>query len=134
MKFEVRVYGLPVAQGRPRAFKLPSGQVRVFDPPHSRDWKRTVMAQVLACRPERLLAGPLEGEMDFYVPRPKSIPKRRLYPEVKPDLSNYLKGTEDALRGLVFSDDSQIVRLRLSKLYADALSMPGVHIVLEELM
>ena len=92
MKFEVRIYGLPVAQGRPRAFKLPSGQVRVYDPQKSRDWKRTVMAQSLPCKPERLLADALEGEMDFYLLRPKSAPKRVVYPIKRPDVDNLLKG------------------------------------------
>ena len=130
MKFEVRIYGLPVGQGRPRAFKLPGGQIRMYDPAKSRDWKRTVMAQALAAKPERLLAGPCAGEMDFYLPRPKSAPKRVVYPTSRPDLSNLLKGTEDALRGLVFADDSQIVSLRIAKHY-DA--RPGVYVRLEEM-
>ena len=133
MKFEVRVYGLPVGQARPRAFKLPTGQIRLYDPATSRDWKRTVMAQALAAKPERLLAGALEGEMDFYLPRPKSLPKRRVYPITKPDCTNLVKGTEDALRGIVFSDDSQIVALRLAKHYAEESAPPGVFIRLEEL-
>ena len=133
MKFEVRIYGLPVAQGRPRAFKLPTGQVRVYDPPNSRDWKRTVMAQTLAVRPMRLLVGPLAAEMDFYLPRPKSAPKRRVYPTTKPDCTNLVKGTEDALKGIVLSDDSLIVKWRIAKLYADGLNAPGVHVVIEEL-
>ena len=133
MKFEVRVYGLPVAQGRPRAFKLPSGQIRVYDPQQSRDWKRTVMGQVLAVKPERLLEGALECEMDFYLPRPKSLPKRVVYPVKKPDVTNLIKGTEDALKGIVFSDDSAVVSLRAAKHYATDGTPPGVYLRLEEL-
>ena len=133
MKFELRVYGLPVAQGRPRAFKLPSGQIRVYDPAKSKDWKRTVMAQALVVKPERLLDGALEGEIDFYLPRPKSLPKRVAYPIKKPDVSNLLKGTEDALRGIIFADDSQIVTLRITKHYAIDGSPPGVRLRLTEL-
>ena len=133
MKFEARIYGLPVAQGRPRAAKLPSGQIRVYDPQKSRDWKRTVMAQVLAVKPERLLAGALAGEMDFYLPRPKSAPKRVVYPVVRPDCTNLVKGTEDALKGIVFADDSQIVSLRVAKHYASDGTTPGVYVRLEEL-
>ena len=137
MKFEVRVYGLPVAQGRPRAFKLPSGQIQVYDPAKSRDWKRTVMAQALVCKPAHLLAGALAAEMDFYLPRPKSLPKRVVYPMKKPDASNLLKAVEDALRGIVFADDSQIVTLRATKHYATenatVSAPPGVYVRLEEL-
>lgn len=132
MKFEVRIYGLPVAQGRPRAFRLPSGQVRVYDPLASRDWKRTVMAQTLVGRPLRLLAGPLQGEMDFYLPRPKSAPKRVVYPDKRPDVDNLLKACLDAIRGIVLTDDAQIVSLRVAKHYATGDMTPGVHILLEE--
>lgn len=133
MKFEVRVYGLPVPQGRPRAARMPAGGIRVYDPPKSRDWKRTVMAQTLAVKPERLLAGALKGEMDFYLPRPKSLPKRVVYPVKKPDVTNLVKGTEDALKGIAFADDSQIVSLRVAKHYATDEASSGVYIRLEEL-
>ena len=133
MKFEARIYGLPVAQGRPRAAKLPSGQIRVYDPQKSRDWKRTVMAQALAVKPERLLAGALEGELDFYLPRPQSAPKRIVYPAKRPDIDNLLKACFDALRGLAFSDDAQIVSLRVAKHYATENAAPGVYVRLDEL-
>ena len=133
MKFEVRVYGLPVAQGRPRAFKLPSGQIRVYDPHASKDWKRTVAAQAIQYRPERLLVGALECNMDFYLPRPKSLPKRGVYPIKRPDVDNLLKACLDALRGIVFQDDSMITSLRATKHYAIDGSPPGVRVRLEEL-
>ena len=132
MTFEVRIYGLPVPQGRPRAAKLPSGQIRVYDPVASRDWKRTVMAQAIEHRPPRLLTGALTGEMDFYLPRPKSLPKRIVYPVKKPDLSNCLKAVEDALRGIVYADDSAIVALRVAKHYATETTPPGVFLRMEE--
>ena len=127
------MYGFPIAQGRPRAFKLPSGQVRVYDPETSRDWKRTIMAQALTARPLRLLAGPLVATLDFYLPRPKSAPKRVTLPIKKPDASNLLKGVEDAMRGVVYADDSLIVDLHVRKRFADAENPPGVHILIEEL-
>ena len=132
MKFELRVYGLPMAQGRPRAFKLPSGQIRVYDPAKSKDWKRTVMAQAIQQKPERMLTGALAGEMDFYLPRPKSLPKRMIYPVKKPDVDNLLKACLDGLRGIVFADDSLLVDLRISKRYATD-GRPGVYVRLEEL-
>lgn len=133
MKFEVRIYGLAKAQGRPRAFALPTGHIRMYDPPDSKDWKRTVMAQALPARPAQLLVGPLVAEFTFFLPRPKSAPKRVVRPVTKPDLSNLLKGVEDALRGIVYADDSQLVDLRVSKTFADAACLPGIHILIEEL-
>lgn len=122
----VRVFGLPVAQGRPRAFKTPSGQVRVFDPAQSRDWKRTVLAQVLPLRPAVPLDEPLGLSLTFYLPRPKSAPKRVTLPTTRPDTSNMLKAVEDALLGVIFRDDSLLVDIIARKRYDPA---PGVQIL-----
>jgi Holliday junction resolvase RusA-like endonuclease len=64
---------------------------------------------------------PLEGAlalgMCVYRAIPKSFSKRRreaaergeLRPITKPDLDNYVKAAKDALKGVVWADDSQIV-------------------------
>lgn len=126
----VRVFGLPVAQGRPRAFKLPSGQIRMYDPATSRDWKRTVLAQVLERKPPVPVEGPLTMTLVFEVPRPKSTPKRVQYPIKRPDLSNMLKAIEDALTGVVYRDDAQIVELSVTKRFGPT---PGVAVRVEAL-
>ena len=128
MILEVRVYGFPVAQGRPRAFKMRgTGQIRVYDPAKSKSWKQDVKTQVLQklafTSDGGLAEGPLEVYLGFKLPRPKSAPKRRLYPDRKPDLSNMTKAIEDALKGVVYRDDSQIVRMVLEKDYDP---QPGV--------
>lgn len=127
MILDFRVYGFPVAQGRPRAFKIPAtGQIRVYDPAKSRSWKQDVKTQVLeklAFTSDGLAEGPLEVYLGFKLQRPKSAPKRRLYPDRKPDLSNMARAVEDALKGVVYRDDSQIVRLVLEKDYDP---QPGV--------
>lgn len=125
---EARIFGLPVAQGRPRAFKMPSGQIRVYDPATARDWKRTVQAQVITQRPPMPVEGPLKMALDFILPRPQSLPKREQFPTRRPDLSNMLKAIEDALTGIVYRDDAQIVRLEIAKDYGPA---PGVLIRIE---
>lgn len=122
----VRVYGIPVAQGRPRAFKTPSGAVRVYDPAASKDWKRTVLAQVLPVRPPLPLDEPLGMSLIFYLPRPKSLPRRVRRPVTRPDASNLLKAVEDALLGVVYRDDSLLVDLVVRKYYDPA---PGVQIL-----
>lgn len=122
---DVRVYGLPVAQGRPRAFRAPGGHVRLYDPATSRDWKRTVLAQVLAVKPERPADGPVAMTLVFVLPRPKSLPKRVEHPTTRPDLDNLTKAIKDALRGVVYRDDSQVVQLAARKVYGAA---PGVEI------
>lgn len=124
MTFTVRVFGLPVAQGRPRAARTPFG-VRMYDPAPSRDWKRTVLAQVLPVMPDTPMDGPLAMVLVFELPRPKSLPQRVVHHVKKPDLDNLVKAIKDSLRGVVYRDDSQVVRLEASKGYGPN---PGVRI------
>ena len=129
----VLVRGIPVPKGRPRAFKLPTGQIRVYDPPQNLDWKRTVIAQVLEGINRqgawRVAHGPLAVELAFGLPRPKSVsPKRRPHPITKPDCDNLAKNCLDAMRGVVYRDDAQIVELSVTKAYRD---VPGVGIRVE---
>jgi Holliday junction resolvase RusA-like endonuclease len=125
---ETRVFGLPIAQGRPRAFKTPAGQVRVYDPANARDWKRTVQAQVISQKPAAPVDGPLAVALRFYLPRPQSLPRRELFPAKRPDAENLAKAVLDAMEGVVYRDDAQIVRLNVSKDYGPA---PGVLILVE---
>jgi Holliday junction resolvase RusA-like endonuclease len=97
----------------------------VYERSQDKDWKRTVLAQVLPHRPPVPVDGPLVMTIMFYLPRPKSLPKRVIYPITKPDLSNCLKAIEDALNGIVFVDDSRLVEIRMAKRYDAA---PGAHI------
>ena len=128
----VRVFGDPVPQGRPRAraFQDRSGTTRVsvFDPATSRDWKRTVAAQVIPVKPPAPVEGPLVLIAEFYLRRPASLPKREWAHVKRPDGSNLLKSVEDAMRGIVYRDDSQLVDIIVRKRYDQA---PGVGIRIE---
>ena len=131
----VRVYGIPVPQARAgrRTIRRPTGQVFTtsYDKPECVDWKRTVVAQVLPVKPASPLEGPLTMTLLFHLPRPKSLPKRVLYPVKKPDAKNLLWGVEDALRGILYVDDSQLVDLDVRKRYG---ANPGVEITVAPLL
>jgi len=128
--FYCRVHGLPIAQGRPRAARI-GGGVRVYDPDTSRDWKRTVQAQVIAVKPSAPFDCPLSMELSFVLPRPKSLPRKVVYHTKRPDIDNLFKAISDALNGIVYRDDSQIVQLAVEKVYG---SEPGVIICLSEMV
>jgi Holliday junction resolvase RusA-like endonuclease len=64
------------------------------------------------------LSGPVAVTMTFYLPRPKSAPKRVLYPIARPDLLKLGRAVEDALKGLAWNDDSQNVDIMLRKRFA----------------
>ena len=127
MTFSCRVLGCPVAQGRPRAFKTPAGFVRVYDPETSRDWKRTVQSQVLSAWPRGTPPFDCAVTLDlvFHLPRPKSLPKRVVHHTKRPDLDNLAKAVKDAMRAIVYRDDSLVVELRVRKQFGDR---PGVEI------
>lgn len=60
---------------------------------------------------------PLKLESCYYLERPKSAPKKRVYPTVRPDLDNMEKLLLDSLQGYAFADDSQIVCTTAQKRY-----------------
>lgn len=57
----------------------------------------------------------LAVSMWFYVPRPRTV--RREFPTVKPDVLKLARAIEDALTGLAWQDDAQIVAELVCKAY-----------------
>ena len=132
---------VPVAQGRSK-FTVRGKHVHVYDPTKSAEWKHTV-ATYAKLHIKNKQPGlfffqhtPLFVSMIFYVPRPKNhhnkrgVPTKawRAYPTSKPDLSNYLKGIEDALNGVVYDDDAQIVSEYQEKRYVADGVEPSVRV------
>lgn len=119
------VHGHPEPAGSKRS--VPMGQRwGVIDAnPKSKGWKlivEQVAGEVMAGRP--LLQGALELRLTFYVQRPKGhhgkkglLPSAPAYPMVKPDVLKLARGVEDALTGVVYRDDAQIVDEVLAKRY-----------------
>ena len=144
MTIAFRVSGVPVAQGRPRAF-VPRGwtaraaaegrevKPRAYDPKRSRAWKKLVSSVALVHRPERVIEGPVMLYLSFFLPRPQQPGDRAVFHATQPDLGNLVKAVEDALTGIVYGDDSQVVRCEAMKAYALTLDPPGVCIEVEEL-
>jgi len=135
----MRVFGIPVAQGRGRAYTYrPKGaapgtvRVGMYDPHTSRDWKRTVQAVAIETRKQEGASWPLTGPVmisfSFFMPRPKSLPKKIRDHIKRPDWKNLVAGTEDALKGIVWLDDSQVVFAVVDKRYATQENPPGVTI------
>ena len=53
----------------------------------------------------------------FVLARPKSAPKARTRPCVKPDLDKLTRSTMDALKGIMYADDGQVVDDEHHKIY-----------------
>jgi Holliday junction resolvase RusA-like endonuclease len=87
-----------------------------------------------------LLEGPLHLELIFHVNRPKGHygsgrnadkvkPGAPWAPTVKPDLLKLARAVEDALSGLVYRDDAQIVVETLQKAYTTGTARTEIRVV-----
>lgn len=124
MKFFID--GLPVAQARPKFARF-GNHVKAYDPEKSKNWKAYV-AMVAASKGVRIQEGPLRLSLSFHFVKPKSA-KKRVHHIVKPDLDNLIKGVKDALKGIAWMDDSQVVALGAFKSYSEN---PGVWVEIME--
>ncbi|ONK21210.1 hypothetical protein BLX87_23055 [Bacillus sp. VT-16-64] len=135
---EFTIPGEPVAQGRPRA-STRNGKVRMYDPAKSKNYKTFVQLVARQHAPKKPLEGAVSMTVKIYRPMLKGFSMKRrneaeagLYrPITKPDNSNYLKGIEDALNGVIYHDDSQIVTSKVEKYYS---YNPRVEIRVEEVI
>ena len=120
------ILGDPRPQGRPRFTRI-GGFVKAYDPKKSRDYKQTLAAQLAAQSPEFIEQGKAVSiYVEFIFARPKSLPKRVEDRVKKPDLDNLIKALKDAMTGIVWHDDAQIVSLSARKDYGD---VPGIKMV-----
>lgn len=60
---------------------------------------------------------PIHIELEFYFAKPPSTPRDRVFPVVKPDLDKLQRSALDALTGVLFTDDSQVVSVYARKYY-----------------
>jgi Holliday junction resolvase RusA-like endonuclease len=78
---------------------------------------------------------PLDGAIVFtalfFMPRPKSAPKRVTYPLTKPDIDNLCHKLTDQWNGVFYRDDAQIVRMNVGKTFATD-GRAGVEITVRE--
>lgn len=118
------ILGDPRPQGRPRFARM-GKFVKAYDPKDSRGYKQTLAAQIAAQNPTYIADGAVCLVCEFVFARPKSLPKRVVDHTKKPDLDNVIKALKDAMTGIVWRDDAQIVSLTARKYYGD---VPGIKI------
>jgi Holliday junction resolvase RusA-like endonuclease len=133
------VWGEAQPQGSARAF-VPKGWSRPIitsDNPDLKSWRQLVaeaanraLAQLSTGDRDSLLEG-VRLTIAFYLPRPKSLPKRKTAHTKKPDIDKLVRGCADALTSIVFRDDSQVCELVAAKHYAAEGQAPHVDIRVE---
>lgn len=116
------VYSIPVPQPRQKQgrIKTKTGiEISANYTPRNhpvQQFKLDVKAAVLAQLPTftGLVTGPLVLECRFFLPRPKSLLRKRdpdgpIWHTGRKDLDNLYKGVMDTLNGIIWHDDGQIV-------------------------
>lgn len=133
------VPGAPVPKGRPRAATI-GGHARMFTPTKTRRYEdliRLEAGRVMEGRDQ--LEGPTRVAIRAFMPTPQTIAKHKtkgplaesgeLRPLTKPDVDNFAK-VIDALNGIVWHDDNQVVSLTVEKFYS---SRPRLELTAVEL-
>lgn len=115
------VYGCPVPQGSSKAFYVKKLGRSVITSANKglKPWRQmiseTAIAETITFFPKGVA---LRMTLDFYFTRPPSAPKARTRPVVRPDTDKLIRSILDALTGIAYEDDSQVVSFgRVDKWY-----------------
>ncbi len=127
MKFSIE--GEPVGKARPRVYHT-NGVTRAVTPEKTKEYERQAKIAYWGEYGHRMLylTEPLSVEIiaEYNIPQSASKKKRaamlagEICPTKKPDIDNVVKSILDALNGVAYSDDKQVVRLTAVKRYAEA--------------
>ena len=121
---ECTIPGKPFAKQRPKASRR-GKFISVYTPKETVDYENLVKYSYYSQNGDNMLQGPLAAEIVGTFPIPKSASKKQvqlmLDGEIKhtkkPDCDNMAKVVLDALNGIAFEDDSQVVELSIKKEY-----------------
>ena len=131
------VYGEPQGKARPR-FRKVGNFVQTYTPQKTKSYEDEIRMFAKAAMGS---SKPLETPVALYLYIRKGIPasytkKRRNdclsginKPTVTPDLDNCLKVFMDAMNGIVYLDDKQIVSINCEKVYSE---ISGVDVLVKE--
>ena len=120
------VEGKPVGKGRPRA-STRGGFVRMYTDAKTLTYEAAIKDEAAkAMGNAELFETAMHLHVNCYYQLPKRWPKRlqqqaldgEVFPNVKPDLDNVVKAVLDAMNGVVYRDDAQVVNLVATKRYA----------------
>jgi crossover junction endodeoxyribonuclease RusA len=134
MKISFDVLGTPVTQGSTRAFVRGNRAVITHDKRKPlMDWRGDIAhaAQEAAGGVFVPRGVPVMVHAIFLLQRPKSAPKRVVSPTTKPDGDKLARSLFDALTGVLFADDSQVVKFSVEKRYAQEDEAPGARVWVE---
>lgn len=121
MQYSVTIPGVPIAKARPRMTK--SGHT--YTPKKTADYETMIKQAFMIANGTPILEGEIKMRLEFFFPITKSTRKRDIdvmlagdiRPAKKPDIDNLMKAVCDALNGVAYKDDAQIVDIEVAKYY-----------------
>lgn len=126
----LNVDGVAKGQGSMRA---PKAGVVVHDNPSMVQWRSFVGLAAMNARLDEsrrnrffVEEGPVWLTLTFRLVRPKSLPRRVGLPAKRPDLDKLVRAIGDALKGVLYRDDGQVVSIDASKRFCLEGEAPGV--------
>lgn len=133
----ITIPGEPCAQGRPR-ISTAGGFPRAYDPAKSRNYKafvKLIAQEEIQAQGWKYTELPLAVTITAYMSIPSSKSKKFKQaaalgverPTKKPDIDNIFKCVTDALSGIAYKDDKQIVAATVNKWYAE---VPRVEVLI----
>ena len=132
---ELLVYGVPASKGSSRGFAVPvKGQpgkyraVVTSTNKNLKDWEHRIASAAQVKANGQLMAGPIELQIEFVLPRPKKVRGRDIRHVTRPDCSKLVRGAEDALNKVIWGDDGQVARILAEKRYANESETPHARI------
>ena len=134
-RFWFKVSGIPATQGSTRGFAIKNkttGKYRAVithDNKKTMPWRALIAAAASNATPT-MIDGPVDITLTFILPRPASVSvAKRPMPCCKPDLDKLERAVLDALTGIAYQDDAQVVALIATKRYTtgpDGTHEPGL--------
>jgi len=132
MNISLTIPGNPVGKQRTRVCR--SGHAYI--PLHTVNYEALVKQTFAAKYPDFVpMSGPVRMILSIWLMPSKETQRKikksiaRIYPIIKPDADNILKIVADALSGLAFVDDKQIISVYAEKKYS---LRPCVEVILAE--
>jgi len=125
-RLTIEVAGLPAPQGSKTIYR---GRLVEASGEKLKKWRKAIAEECAKHSDSNIFLGPVEVEIDFYLPRPASVKQaKRPFPIVPPDVDKLSRACLDGIGqgpsgksgdGVIWGDDSQVISLIARKHYAD---------------
>lgn len=123
-KVTIKIYGKVKGKGRPK-FSRMGNFVKTYTPKETVEYENLVRLSWMQTPETEKLSGNIRATIRAYFKIPKSVSKKKHAEMIdapyasKPDTDNIAKSILDALNGIAYDDDSQVVELNVYKIYSD---------------